>query len=160
MLDKTLDQPVIFTVASNSIINTGLTKIEISVITSAAVIVNIWDRIITIVAVHRIHTDCGASTCTKGILAFLRQFCNFCKPLLTIGHPSGDRNLDFGMRRHLIHLSLDVGVVADWATAARGSWCGGNGDGSLVINKKLLETSLKITHASTISWLLSVMLVD
>jgi hypothetical protein len=50
ILHDTLDKPVTLITANNSIINTSLAEIKVAVLTRAAVIMNIRDRLIAVVA--------------------------------------------------------------------------------------------------------------
>jgi hypothetical protein len=50
VLDEALDHPVFLTAADNTIIDTGLAEVKVSRIASAAVVVNIWDGRLAVVA--------------------------------------------------------------------------------------------------------------
>jgi hypothetical protein len=60
VLDKTFDHPVSITSAENTVIDTGLAEIKVTIIASAAVIVLIWDGIVAVVAVDREDADTGS----------------------------------------------------------------------------------------------------
>ena len=60
VLDETLDQPVILASTNDATTNTALAEIKISIIADAAMIVNIWNRVIAVIAIDRINADSWA----------------------------------------------------------------------------------------------------
>jgi len=57
ILHETFNHPVIITTTENSIVNTALTEVEVTIITGAAVIMLIGDGLAAIVAVDREDVD-------------------------------------------------------------------------------------------------------
>jgi len=68
-LDKSLDHPVIITLAKNSLIDASLAEIEITIVTGAAVVVLIWDRLAAVVAVDREDAHSWDGSCGIGVVA-------------------------------------------------------------------------------------------
>lgn len=90
VLHDTLNKPMVLTLADYSLIDTSLAEIIITILASAAVIVNIWDRFVAVVAVDS--EDANSLDC-RALAAFVRERSKFSKPLVTSSGATGDWDL-------------------------------------------------------------------
>jgi hypothetical protein len=148
------------TSTEHTIINTGLTEIKVAIITSAAVIVLIWDSISAVVAVDR--EDAGrswaASVVADSILAFLGHTSELSEPLVTSSSSASNGNLGAGWGSQLRRLL----VLCVCGAAARGADDRRRGLGAetRLVDKEVLEAILDLSNRSRANSLLWIDLLD
>jgi hypothetical protein len=164
VLNKTLNHPVVLTTAKNPLIDTGLTEVKVAIIAGTAMIVLIWNRFTAVVAVNGEYADSGSSRCScscAGLLAFIRQSGQLCKPLVSSGSTTGNWNLSARavvhsrsllMMEHAGNLSLELTA----AKSHRWHACSAGGAGSRLVDEKFLESTLDFGNRSWIDCLLRV----
>jgi hypothetical protein len=160
ILHKTLDHPVPITSTENSVINAGLAEIKVAIITSAAVIVLVWDSIGAVVAVDR--EDAGrswaASVVADSVLAFLGHTGKLSKPLVASSSSPSNGDFGAGWRSHLGRLLVlcVCGAAAGGADDRRR----GLGAETRLVDKEVLEAILDLSNGSRADSLLRVDLLD
>jgi hypothetical protein len=121
ILYDTLDEPMIFALAENSVVNASLAEIKITILASAAVVMNIRDGLIAVVAINSEDAD---SLGGSGALAALgRKRREFSKPLITGSGATSDWDFCAWTSVHSRSLSVMINacsilVEAAWDTAA------------------------------------------
>jgi hypothetical protein len=97
VLDETLDHPVVLTLAGNAILDTILAEIEVTIITSAAVIMFVGDSRFAVVAVNGEDTDGRGrgetGVVANSILTFVVHTSELSEPSITGSGATGDRDL-------------------------------------------------------------------
>jgi hypothetical protein len=105
VFDGTLDHPVVIALACNTALNTALAEIKITIITSVAVIVLIWDGTFTVVAVNRKDADGRrsreAGVGADSILTLIIDASELSKPSVAGSGAAGNRDLGAWARIHL-----------------------------------------------------------
>lgn len=164
---------MIITTTGNTIINTSLAEVEVTIITSAAVIVCIGGRNLAVVAVDREDADSlwswggGYNRYTGACWAVIgqcRQTSKLSKPLVTGGSSAGDRDITVraGVHsggllvvEHIGDISVQLaaaGRTAGWLS----EWCEGGGRALAAVDQELLESSLDLGNASWVDGLLGI----
>lgn len=97
ILHETLYHPVSIATAEDTIINTILAEIKVTVIASAAVIVLIWNGFGAVITINREDADggrsCHAILHPKSILTLLGHTSKLRKPFIAGSRTTADRNI-------------------------------------------------------------------
>jgi hypothetical protein len=89
---------VILTTAENTVIDTGLAEIKVTIIAGTAVVVNIGDCLGAVITINGENADCGRSwafivAITNSTLSLIGQASELSEPSVTSSGTSGDWNL-------------------------------------------------------------------
>jgi hypothetical protein len=105
---ETLDQPVVLAIAEHAAVETGLAEVEIAIVAGAAMVVLIRDSVLAVVAVDgevaMSWWGWDSRLIADGVLAFVGDAGELCKPFLSRGGAPSDG--DLGARRRLGHASF------------------------------------------------------
>jgi hypothetical protein len=151
---------VFSTSTEDSIINTRLAEIEVAIITSAAMIVLVWDSVGAVVAVDREDAGCSwaASVVADSVLAFLGHTSKLSKPLVASSSSASNGNFSAGWGSHLGRLLVlcVCGAAAGGADDRRR----GLGAETRLVDKEVLEAILDLSNRSRANSLLGIDLLD
>lgn len=158
VLHDTLEKPMVLALAENSIVNAGLAEIKVTILASAAVVVNIRDRSVAVVAVNGEYADSlGRGWAVATLTGEGRKLC---EPLVTGSSTTSDWNLGARAGIHsgsllvMIHacsIAMDIALRLGWTTARRvddrrestaGDWAWDR-DLAGAFDEQILESALK-----------------
>lgn len=144
---------MIGTIASNTILNTALAEIKVTIIASTAMIMLVWDSTFTFVAIDREDVDRRwsreTSLVANSILTLIIDTSKFSEPSVAGSRATSDRGFCACARVHLVA----VWVREATATARRGR---AGADTTRLADKKFLEPTLNLGNRARRdpSWLL------